>query len=136
MMTTASQIEGGWNELKGKVKQRWGNLNDDELTAFEGNVDEFVGMLQRKTGETRDAVERALDQLDAEVQPWLRQAQETAKQYTDAANQTVANVRDQFADGQVQAKRYVKKHPMESIAAALGTGIIVGVVVGLLVRGR
>ncbi len=32
------QIEGGWTELKGKVKETWGEISDDELKAFEGNV--------------------------------------------------------------------------------------------------
>ncbi len=135
-MSQQTQIEGGWNELKGKVKQRWGKLNDDELKAFEGNVDEFVGMLQRKTGETHDSVVKALGQLDASMKPWLSQAQETAKQYADAATEKVTQVRDQFSKSQAQAGRYVKRHPMESVAVALGTGVIVGVVVGLLVRGR
>lgn len=48
------QIKGGWNETKGKIKQAYGDLTDDDLTYEEGKDDEFLGRLQQKTGKTRD----------------------------------------------------------------------------------
>ncbi|MCJ8209360.1 CsbD family protein [Mucilaginibacter sp. RS28] len=48
------EIKGGWNELKGKIKQAYGDLTDDDLTHEEGKDDEFLGKLQQKTGKTRD----------------------------------------------------------------------------------
>lgn len=55
------QIKGDWNILKGKVKQRWGKLTDDDLKFAEGKEDELVGRIQKRTGETKEAVEKALN---------------------------------------------------------------------------
>ena len=54
------RIKGNWNVAKGKLKQRWAELTDDDLEFIEGQEDELIGRIQRRTGETRDAVERAL----------------------------------------------------------------------------
>ena len=48
------EIKGGWNELKGKIKQAYGDLTDDDLAREEGKDDEMLGKLQQKTGKSRD----------------------------------------------------------------------------------
>ncbi len=50
------ELKGKWNELKGKVKQAYGDLSDDDLTYEEGKDDELYGRIQQKTGKTRDQV--------------------------------------------------------------------------------
>ncbi len=55
--------KGRWNELKGKVKQQYGKLTDDDLTYVEGKEDELLGRLQQETGKTREEVEAWLDEL-------------------------------------------------------------------------
>jgi uncharacterized protein YjbJ (UPF0337 family) len=53
-------IKGDWNILKGKLKQKWAKLTDDDLQYVEGKEEEFLGRIQKCTGETREAIERAL----------------------------------------------------------------------------
>jgi uncharacterized protein YjbJ (UPF0337 family) len=48
------EIKGGWNELKGKIKQAYGDLTDDDLAHEEGKDDETLGRIQKKTGKTRE----------------------------------------------------------------------------------
>jgi uncharacterized protein YjbJ (UPF0337 family) len=60
------QIEGSWKEMKGKAKQRWGKLTDDDLDIIAGRRDELVGKLQRRLGMEREQAER-------EVENWKRQ---------------------------------------------------------------
>lgn len=55
--------KGRWNELKGKVKQQYGKLTDDDLTYVEGKEDELLGRLQQETGKTREELEAWLDEL-------------------------------------------------------------------------
>ena len=50
------EIKGNWNELKGKIKSKWGNLTDDDLAYSEGQEDQLLGRIQKKTGQTREAV--------------------------------------------------------------------------------
>ncbi|HLP52196.1 MAG TPA: CsbD family protein [Chitinophagales bacterium] len=47
-------IKGNWNELKGKVKQAYASLTDDDLTYAEGQEDQLLGRIQQKTGKTRE----------------------------------------------------------------------------------
>ena len=55
------EIKGNWNELKGKIKQTYGNLTDDDLKYEEGKEDEMVGRLQKKLGKTRQEVIKLLN---------------------------------------------------------------------------
>jgi uncharacterized protein YjbJ (UPF0337 family) len=48
------ELKGRWNEMKGKVKQAYGDLTDDDLRYEDGKDDELLGRLQTKTGKTRD----------------------------------------------------------------------------------
>jgi len=57
-------LKGKWNILKGKVKQQYADLTDDDLMYVEGKEDELYGRLQEKTGKTRDEVRTWLKDLD------------------------------------------------------------------------
>ena len=57
------QIKGGWNELKGKIKQAYGDLTDDDLVREEGKDDELLGKLQQKTGKGRDDLVKWINSL-------------------------------------------------------------------------
>jgi uncharacterized protein YjbJ (UPF0337 family) len=48
------ELKGKWNQLKGKVKQEYADLTDDDLRYEEGKDDELLGRLQEKTGKTKD----------------------------------------------------------------------------------
>lgn len=50
------KLKGTWNEVKGKVKQQYADLTDDDLLYEEGKDDELVGRLQKKTGKTKEEV--------------------------------------------------------------------------------
>jgi uncharacterized protein YjbJ (UPF0337 family) len=54
------EIKGNWNIAKGKLKQKWGQLTDDDLDYAEGKSDELVGRIQKRTGQTREEVERSV----------------------------------------------------------------------------
>jgi uncharacterized protein YjbJ (UPF0337 family) len=57
---TTLEIKGDWNITKGKLKQKWAKLTDDDLQYVEGKQTELVGRIQKRTGETREAVEKAI----------------------------------------------------------------------------
>ena len=57
------QIRGTWNEIKGKLKQHYGNLTDDDLAYSEGKEDELVGRLQKKLGKSADEVRRMIEAI-------------------------------------------------------------------------
>jgi uncharacterized protein YjbJ (UPF0337 family) len=57
------KIKGNWNEVKGKAKQQWANLTDDDLLYEEGKEDELYGRLQKKTGQTKEQIKSWIDGL-------------------------------------------------------------------------
>jgi uncharacterized protein YjbJ (UPF0337 family) len=52
------QIKGSWNEFKGKVKEQWGKLTDDDLLQIEGDQDQLIGQVQRRYGIAREEAEK------------------------------------------------------------------------------
>lgn len=61
------QAKGAWNQFKGRLKEAWGDLTDDDLDRFEGKRDQLVGDLQQRTGESREALQRRVDELARET---------------------------------------------------------------------
>lgn len=51
---TKLEIKGSWNEIKGKLKQKYATLTDDDLTFAEGKDEEFLGRLQKKLGRSKE----------------------------------------------------------------------------------
>ena len=56
-----NNVEGNWKEFKGRVKQQWGKLTDDDLTRIEGKRDELEGILQQRYGYAEDVTRREID---------------------------------------------------------------------------
>lgn len=61
MSATEDKLKGNWNQIKGKLKQQYGDLSDDDLTYQEGKEDELYGRLQEKLGKGKDEVKRMID---------------------------------------------------------------------------
>jgi uncharacterized protein YjbJ (UPF0337 family) len=57
------QLKGKWHEIKGKVKQAYANLTDDDLAYEDGKDEEFLGKLQQKTGKSRDELVKWLNEI-------------------------------------------------------------------------
>ena len=67
---TTLEIKGDWNITKGKLKQKWAKLTDNDLQYVHGQAEELVGRIQKRTGETREAVEKALKEISRK--PYIR----------------------------------------------------------------
>lgn len=63
MSATEDKIKGNWNEVKGKLKQKYGELTDDDLQYAEGQEDELIGNIQKKTGKAKDEIKKFIDSL-------------------------------------------------------------------------
>ena len=56
------QIKGNWNEIKGKLKQKYAQLTDDDLTFAEGKEEELLGRLQKRLGKTDEEIRREIEE--------------------------------------------------------------------------
>ena len=57
------QVEGNWKQLKGKVKEQWGKLTDNDMTIVEGNMDQLAGRVQERYGIQRDEAEKQIKEF-------------------------------------------------------------------------
>jgi len=61
------RIEGNWVEFKGKVRERWGKLTDDDLDVIAGKREQLIGVLQQRYGYAKDSLERELRDFEKEL---------------------------------------------------------------------
>ena len=131
----AQEIRGHWDQIRGKVKEKWGQLTDDDLRLASGNLDQLIGRIEQKTGQARRDVEKFLDELVASDSPLMR-VKEAAVGYGQAAMDTARESLDQIS-GQAREKyqragEVVQHHPAESMAVVFGMGFLTGLVLGVL----
>jgi len=140
MAINAQELQGQWNQLRGRVKERWGQLTDDDLQMQGGNVDQLIGRIQQRTGEGREAIEKFLTDLTSRGSSTVAQAAESIGQYTHQASDRLREHYSQLADQARErydtAQDMVRHNPTQSVAAAFGIGVVAGLIVGLALRSR
>jgi len=129
-----TQIEGNWNEAKGRAKSKWGKLTDDDLMHVEGKRDRLLGVIQQRYGLARDKAEEQVNDFMASSEGWMAKAKE---QVTDAVNQARENVTQAVEKG----KQYFQEHNMSEMATDMRDLVsrypvqsaIIGVGIGFLI---
>jgi uncharacterized protein YjbJ (UPF0337 family) len=128
-------LEGNWTEIKGKLRKRWAQITENDIPDAQGNVEEIVGAIQRKTGETREEIEKAMHEVLSNSASTVSHLAEKASEYAqhatktaqDAGKQAVAQVRH----GYEHAENYVRDRPAESLVICFATGVVTGAVLTL-----
>jgi len=140
MAINAQELQGQWTKLRGQVKEKWGQLTDDDLQIHGGNVDQLVGKIQQKTGEGREAIEKFLGELTSHGASAISQAAGAVSNFASTAGD---RFRDQYGNLTEQARErfdsaqdVVRHNPTQSVAAAFGVGLVAGLIVGLALRSR
>jgi len=140
MAINAQELQGQWTKLRGQVKEKWGQLTDDDLQIHGGNVDQLVGKIQQKTGEGREAIEKFLGELTSHGASAISQAAGAVSNFAATAGD---RFRDQYGNLSEQARErfdsaqdVVRHNPTQSVAAAFGIGLVAGLIVGLALRSR
>jgi uncharacterized protein YjbJ (UPF0337 family) len=62
-MINLTEIKGNWNEIKGKLKQKFAMLTDDDMLLVEGKQDEMLGRIQTKIGKTKEELHKIISEL-------------------------------------------------------------------------
>jgi len=134
MAINVQGLQGQWNQLKGEVKKRWGQLSDDDLKWSGGNIDQLVGRIQQRTGETRESIEKYLDQLTSQGSSAISSAVETVGSYANEVSHRLRDHYGQFSDqaqeGYQSAREVVVRNPMQWLAVAFGVGVLTGMFMG------
>lgn len=146
-MVTRQQLEGKWNEVSGRLKEKWGVLTDDDLSRAEGNVERLVGVIQQKTGRGKEEVEQFIDSVVVGSKQTFDRLASTAQEYAATAKGYAAdaqesmrrnyeNVEQSITAGYQEAEECVRRKPVESVAIAFGAGLLSGVLVAAMLRDR
>ncbi len=145
-MITKEQAQGNWKTIVGAVKEKFSQISGDELTGLEGNLDKLIGLIQRKSGQSREWVEsfvsdasgatkNVVQQVGEKTSQYASQAAETVREnydhLTDAAQRGYEQISDVASRGYDTTVKAVSNRPLESVAIALGVGVLTGLVVGL-----
>ena len=107
---------------------------------FNGDVDQLIGTIQKKTGEAREKIEQFFDEFSSDASAAMNHTREnvraTANQAVncaqEASHQAVAAVRDSYAE----VNGMVRRHPYESLMVCVGCGLSAGLAVSLFLRSR
>jgi uncharacterized protein YjbJ (UPF0337 family) len=143
-MVSEQALHGHWNEIKGKLRERWGQLTDDDLERFSGNVDKLAGLIERKTGAARSAVVDYLEQISEDgtsdgasvVERVAERVRQGVGQAVESVHESSAEALDYARDRYDDANEMVRQRPSESVLVCFGVGVAAGLLVGLLLRRR
>ena len=117
----SNRIEGSWEQLKGKAKQQWGNLTDNELTQIGGKKDELMGRLQARYGYSKDKAKQ-------EVESWLEsvdQSGESVMAQVSAAKDGAKQVADNF---RTAMQKSVENNPVATLAMVAAVAFVIGAI--------
>ena len=133
-------LKGTWNEVRGLIREKWGQLTDDEVERTGGNLEQLLGLIQKKTGEGRDKIEKfldnALDQGGSMAGRAANAVQELAASAAESSMEYAQQAVDVAKSGLRETQRVVQQRPVESLAVCFGVGLISGIVVALAIRSR
>jgi uncharacterized protein YjbJ (UPF0337 family) len=139
-MVNTQVLQGQWNQVRGQLKKKWGQLTEDDLKFANGNLDQLVGRIQNKTGEAREAIESFLDEMTSQGASAVSQAAESVKNYAGYASDQVRDgynrISDQLGRRYESSQDLIRENPARTVATAFGVGVVLGVVVGLALRSR
>jgi uncharacterized protein YjbJ (UPF0337 family) len=139
-MVNTQVLQGQWNQVRGQLKKKWGQLTEDDLKFSNGNIEQLVGRIQHKTGEAREAIESYLDELTAQGASAISQAAESVKNYAGHASEQVRDgynrISEQLGQHYETSQEMIRDNPARTVATAFGAGVLLGVVVGLALRSR
>ncbi|AMV33208.1 hypothetical protein VN12_13865 [Pirellula sp. SH-Sr6A] len=128
-MVAQETLAGNWHKVVGAIKEKFGQITGDDLTRVQGNVDQLIGLIERKTGQTRE-------QIEAFLTDCCDQAGSAYRKASHMIDEGINRVSEQADHGYQVAKDTVSKRPMESIAIVAGLGLLAGIAIGVSMASR
>jgi uncharacterized protein YjbJ (UPF0337 family) len=130
-----ARVEGNWKQMRGRVKERWGKLTDDDLTVIAGRRDQLEGMIQERYGYAKERARREIEDWYHSMESNLSEQIESLRSGIQTLSSTVERIakeqipraRSRATDIFNDAEDAVKRNPVPALAIALGLGFLIGV---------
>jgi uncharacterized protein YjbJ (UPF0337 family) len=131
-----NRLEGDWKQLRGRVKQRWGKLTDDDLTAISGRRDQLEGKIQERYGYARSQARKEIEDwyrstesyLADEIDDIRTELQSLAASVGRIANKQIGRAQVRATEAAHEAEAAIARNPLTAIAIAVGLGFLLGVI--------
>jgi uncharacterized protein YjbJ (UPF0337 family) len=128
------RLEGDWKQLRGKVRERWGKLTDDDLTAISGRRDQLEGKIQERYGYAKSQARREIEDWYRSTESHLADEIETIRTEIQNLTSTVGRIANkQIGRAQVrateaahEAEAAITRNPFTAMAIAVGVGFLFG----------
>jgi uncharacterized protein YjbJ (UPF0337 family)/ElaB/YqjD/DUF883 family membrane-anchored ribosome-binding protein len=137
-----NRVEGDWKRMKGKVKEQWGRLTDDDLTTIGGRREQLEGKIQERYGYAKDQVRREIDdwyratavstngdadELADQIEAIRTDIQSLTSTVGRIANKQLGRAQDTAVEAARNAEDAIRQNPVSSVAIAAGLGFLFGV---------
>ena len=127
---------GSWNELKGRIRAKWGSVTDDMLEESKGNMQALVGKIQRTTGERIEAIQEFLNSGADKAATLYERTSEAvrsgAEKVAGKVSEETRYVTDAVKQGASQAGELIQARPLESLSFTFVAGMAAGLAVALV----
>jgi len=134
-MATEQKLKGDWNQVAGKVKEKYGQFTEEEWTRVKGDTQQLIGMIQEKTGQAREQIEAFVHDLYEKSGIQVSNAYEATSEYVQATGQAIQKGYEQVTNSAQAGYEYstdvISKRPTESVLTALAVGMITGIAIGM-----
>ena len=139
-MVSKDQLMGNWNSIVGSIKEKFGDFTKDELSRVEGNFEQLVGLVQRKSGHSKEQISAFITHTCESAGTTYNQVANRASHYVDVAEEAIRENYDRVASEARKGLNYtaasVEKRPVESLALAVGAGVVAGIMLGISMSNR
>ncbi len=139
-MHTQQELRENWNHVKGRIQERWGQLDDDDLDRAKEDVNQLIALIQHKTGESPDTIAHFIDEAAEEDPSVTEKVKEVSRQYAEQAQDVGSKYYQQAADTVAESYQHVqstvRERPTESMALTFAAGVITGTLLGVMLRSR
>jgi len=134
-MATEQKLKGDWNQVAGKLKEKYGQFTEEEWTRVKGDSQKLIGMVQEKTGQAREQIEAFVHDLYESAGAQASNAYEATSDCMQSTGQAFQQGYEQVVENAQAGYEYstnvIAKRPTESVVAALVVGLITGVAIGI-----
>jgi len=129
------RLEGDWKQLKGRAKERWGKLTDDDLTAISGRRTQLEGKIQERYGYAKSQARKEIEDWYRSTEPYLAdeiddirtEIQSLASSVGRLANKQIDRAQVRATEAARDVEAAITRNPFTAIAIAVGLGFLFGV---------
>ena len=143
---SAPKFESEWDGFKGHVAVTWDKISDDELLRIQGNFSELVNLISEKYGEKKQLIEERVKHLYDSYLAKKNDLQSRSMAFVDSMKQKASDMQtnarekyqkiksENFDPAVEKSEEYIKLHPFTAVLGALGIGVLIGGIIGMMGR--